>query len=316
MALDSSGNYVSGTADSLLGRLQQERNPVVSTDQGTNSVSPYFLAASPQGTEYTIRNLSNSWQGTQNQVAMSDAQAQAKIAQQNATKAAQAAADKAKNLVAQMQKGAIAADAKNQQALQKLRQAAGQYANSIPSYFPSGTGPSGMRGVSSTAGVDAESTSTYLYAINHGYAGRVNPSNYSKSYTYDPTLDAGRNKAMALASSYLGTRYVLGGESQSAIDCSGLVQAVYQQLGFRVPTHSAADQGQTGGRNNGNGIPGVRTSISNLQPGDIVAWRDGSHIAIYAGHGEIIEAANANVGTVRRKLWAPESAVVGIHLNL
>ena len=45
-------------------------------------------------------------------------------------------------------------------------------------------------------------------------------------------------------------------------------------------------------------------------------WRDGSHIAIYAGHGQIIESANTKVGTVRRQLWDNPGNVVGIRLQL
>jgi cell wall-associated NlpC family hydrolase len=47
-----------------------------------------------------------------------------------------------------------------------------------------------------------------------------------------------------------------------------------------------------------------------------VAWKDGSHIAIYAGNGEIIEAANTRVGTVRRKIWASPDQLFGIAVRL
>src|SRR5690606_5971125 len=109
-------------------------------------------------------------------------------------------------------------------------------------------------------------------------------------------------------SSYLGTPYVLGGTSYRGIDCSSLVMMVYNQLGFNITRHSATWQCKN--------IPGVRTSIANLRPGDIVAWKDGSHIAIYAGNGEIFEAANPQRGTLRRKLWANPNAVYGIALRL
>lgn len=128
-----------------------------------------------------------------------------------------------------------------------------------------------------------------------------------RAYTPDGRLSASRNRALQLASSYLGTRYQLGGTTYKGIDCSGLVMMVYGQLGYKL-SHSASAQGRN--------IPGVRTSLSNLRPGDLVAWKDGSHIAIYAGNGMIIEAANPRVGTVRRKLWAPASAVYGIALRL
>lgn len=129
-----------------------------------------------------------------------------------------------------------------------------------------------------------------------------------RAYKADGTLSDSRNALLKDASSYIGSNYVLGGTTKKGIDCSGLVMAVYNKLGFKVSQHSADWQGDN--------IPGVRTSVKNLRPGDIVAWKDGSHIAIYAGNGEIIEAANTRVGTVKRKLWAPESAVVGIAVRL
>lgn len=133
----------------------------------------------------------------------------------------------------------------------------------------------------------------------------------AKGYnTYSVPAGVTGNRAQALnsAASYLGTRYVLGGRGKGGIDCSGLVMTVYNQLGFNITRHSATWQ-----RDN---IPGVRTNdLNQLRPGDIVAWRDGSHIAVYAGNGEIIEAANPRVGTVRRRLWANPSAVVGIKLR-
>ncbi len=124
------------------------------------------------------------------------------------------------------------------------------------------------------------------------------------TYANDGALSASRNKVLNDAASYLGTPYRLGGLSRQAIDCSGLVIAVYSQMGFKLP-HNARIQGQ---------IMGQRTSVSNLRPGDLVAWNDGSHIAVYAGNGMIIEAANPRVGTVKRKLWS--NAVYGVRVRL
>lgn len=128
------------------------------------------------------------------------------------------------------------------------------------------------------------------------------------AYQPNGALSAARNQALQTATSYLGDRYVLGGTSHNGIDCSGLVMQVYDQFGFGkyLDSHLAGHQAQA--------IPGVRTSVANLRPGDLVCWNDGSHIAIYAGNGNIIEAANERVGTVERKLWS--NNVFGIALRL
>ena len=129
-----------------------------------------------------------------------------------------------------------------------------------------------------------------------------------KAFDNFGNLSSSRQALLNDASSYIGSKYVLGGKTKQGIDCSGLVMAVYNKLGFNVSQHSAGWQGRS--------IPGVRTAVSNLRPGDIVAWKDGSHIAIYAGNGEIIEAANTRVGTVRRKIWASPDQLFGIAVRL
>lgn len=116
-----------------------------------------------------------------------------------------------------------------------------------------------------------------------------------------------RQQIVNTAASYAGTPYQLGGTTATGIDCSGLVMAVYNKFGMGVTQHSAGWQGRN--------IPGVRTSVSNLKPGDIVAWRDGSHIAVYAGNGQIWDASRSR-GTSLRPLWAPLSDVYGIAIRL
>jgi len=119
-------------------------------------------------------------------------------------------------------------------------------------------------------------------------------------------LNQSRQDVLRKTASYAGTKYQLGGTTAKGIDCSGLVMSVYNQAGYDISQHSAGWQGRN--------IPGVRTSVDNLQPGDIVAWKDGSHIAIYAGNGMIWDAAR-RTGTSLRQLWAPQSAVYGIKLR-
>lgn len=140
--------------------------------------------------------------------------------------------------------------------------------------------------------------------------GSLSTASYStgKAWTPNGSLSSARNTVLSEASSYLGTPYVLGGASRRSIDCSGLVMLVYGKVGMKLG-HGATIQK--------NSMPGNRVSnINALRPGDIVAWKDGSHIAIYAGNGEIIEAANPKRGTLRRKLWANPNAVFGIQVRL
>lgn len=113
-----------------------------------------------------------------------------------------------------------------------------------------------------------------------------------------------RRHAIRAAMTALGTPYSWGGNSlRNGVDCSGLVQEAFQRAGINLPRISA-DQARYG----------RRISLRNLKPGDLVAWNNSSrnngadHIAIYIGHGRIIEAAKPGTRVRRRKLGRNEGA--------
>lgn len=126
-------------------------------------------------------------------------------------------------------------------------------------------------------------------------------------YRADGNLSAGRQRILNTAAQYGGTRYQLGGRTATGIDCSGLVMSVYNQLGFNIRSHSVSGQARS--------VPGVKTDVRNLRPGDLVVWNDNSHIAIYAGNGQIWDASRSR-GTTLRNLWASPDKVYGLALRL
>lgn len=83
------------------------------------------------------------------------------------------------------------------------------------------------------------------------------------------------------AKKYLGVPYVWGGtDPKTGLDCSGLVQRVYKDLGIDLP-RVAVDQGNAG------------TTVPNLaaaKPGDLLVMRNGAHIGIYMGNNQYIHA--------------------------
>lgn len=104
-------------------------------------------------------------------------------------------------------------------------------------------------------------------------------------------------KAVAIAMQAVNnhTPYVWGGNSLTkGVDCSGLVQQVYKQLGINVPrtTYEQAKSGKI-------------VSLNNLLPGDLIFYNTGSsdpngigtlsHVAIYIGNGQIIEAPRRGI---------------------
>jgi peptidoglycan DL-endopeptidase CwlO len=74
---------------------------------------------------------------------------------------------------------------------------------------------------------------------------------------------------------------VFGGESTSGIDCSGLVQKTFGDLGISLP-RTAAEQQQVGT---------AVASLADAQPGDLLFFGSPAyHVAIYAGNNELIES--------------------------
>lgn len=96
----------------------------------------------------------------------------------------------------------------------------------------------------------------------------------------------------ATAKSYLGSPYVLGGNTPGGWDCSGFVRYVYKQNGKKISARTAA----------GIWKGGQFAKTSNPKPGDIIIQRGGSHIAIYMGGSRYIGAQNPSSGTAWRDL--------------
>ncbi|WP_431278782.1 C40 family peptidase [Leifsonia poae] len=85
---------------------------------------------------------------------------------------------------------------------------------------------------------------------------------------------------VADAKKYLGVPYVFGGTTSAGIDCSGLVQRVYKDLGIDVP-RLVSGQAKLGTE-----VP----SLAQAQPGDLIVTGGGEHILIYAGDHKVIHA--------------------------
>lgn len=110
------------------------------------------------------------------------------------------------------------------------------------------------------------------------------------------------NAVKDAAMKYIGVPYVFGGEDASGMDCSGLVQRVYADLGIEVPRLVS------GQMKIGTEVP----SLAQAQPGDLIVTDNANHIVIYAGDNKVIHAPyeGRNVSYVER--WFDESEIVTI----
>lgn len=142
--------------------------------------------------------------------------------------------------------------------------------------------------------------------------GSYEPNQQSMEYArnYKPaTNSAARQQVIQTAMQSLGTPYSYGGGSATqrvsrginqgantiGVDCSGLTSYAYAKLGVKLPRTA-----------NGQTTYGVRTSIANAQPGDLVGWAKGGHVAIYIGNGQIIESPHTGAVVRIRNLGKNE----------
>jgi cell wall-associated NlpC family hydrolase len=110
----------------------------------------------------------------------------------------------------------------------------------------------------------------------------------------------GLHPFVRVASRYMGTPYVWGGESKYGFDCSGFIIRVMQDLGYKTLPHSAAEQFNYG----------MPIAKANLKPGDLVffanTYKPGiSHVGIFIGRHRFIHAASTTKGTITSDIRDP-----------
>jgi cell wall-associated NlpC family hydrolase len=101
---------------------------------------------------------------------------------------------------------------------------------------------------------------------------------------------------------YKGVPYVLGGESKSGIDCSGLVQAAFGKLGVAVP-RTVHEQKVLGEKVD---------SLKDAKPGDLIVLNGGDHIAVYMGNDTVIHAPYPGRTVSVQKAWFSDKDITTI----
>ena len=126
---------------------------------------------------------------------------------------------------------------------------------------------------SATTGTDSPMRSAQMFRT-------LTTSGTGPSKATTPAV-SGRD-AVDAAKKYLGVPYVWGGtDPASGLDCSGLLQRAYADLGVELP-RTSGEQAQVG-------TP--VTTLADARPGDLVAFgQPVNHIGMYAGNGQMVVA--------------------------
>jgi cell wall-associated NlpC family hydrolase len=108
-------------------------------------------------------------------------------------------------------------------------------------------------------------------------------------------------KVVDIARQYLGTPYKWGGtDPGKGLDCSGLTQLVYKQVGVGLPRVSR-DQAHAGTRVD---------SLAEARPGDLLFFDSPvHHVGIYLGDDKILDAPKTGDVVRIRKVWEKPSAI-------
>jgi cell wall-associated NlpC family hydrolase len=105
------------------------------------------------------------------------------------------------------------------------------------------------------------------------------------------SVEAPRSADLAAAASlYLGCPYLWGGRSFLGIDCSGLVQEAFRDLGQDVPRDTDMQRARIG-------TSVVVLRLADLYRNDLIYIPD--HVLIYAGKGTVLHASGGDM-TVRQ----------------
>lgn len=109
------------------------------------------------------------------------------------------------------------------------------------------------------------------------------------------------DRAVSIARRYLGVPYKWGGtDPDKGLDCSGLTQLVFDQVGVDLPRTSQA-QAKSGRE---------IASVDDARPGDLVFFDSPvHHVGIYIGDGKILHAPHTGDVVKISKIWEKPSHI-------
>ncbi len=114
---------------------------------------------------------------------------------------------------------------------------------------------------------------------------------YTSAQTLSAEGSATADQIIALAETYIGTPYVMGGNSRDGIDCSAFTKTVFAENGYALPRY-AVEQGYS------EEYPKIE-SVEALEKGDLVFFNTiedsdlCDHVGIYIADGQFIHSGSS-----------------------
>lgn len=102
------------------------------------------------------------------------------------------------------------------------------------------------------------------------------------------------SQAIEFARGVIGAGYSKNPRTGPTYDCSGLTLSAWGAAGVAIPNNSSAQYA---------GLPKI--PLAAVQPGDLIFWGPGgsSHVALYIGGGQIIDASSSQGQVTQRAIW-------------
>ena len=164
------------------------------------------------------------------------------------------------------------------------------------------SGPRAATATAAAATAAAASTSASAESFAASMASALGTAGTAGASALGATGGATGTNVVDAAKKYIGVPYVFGGEDASGMDCSGLVQKVYSDVGIDMP-RLVSGQMKMGTE---------VASLAEAQPGDLIVTGGGDHILIYAGDNKIIHAPYAGRDVCLRDVYMSDSEITTI----
>ncbi|RXK17919.1 C40 family peptidase [Macrococcus sp. DPC7161] len=141
---------------------------------------------------------------------------------------------------------------------------------------------------------------TYTTSNESSSVVRSFSQNAERQYKPAATTSVNNNVASVALSIAAGKSYVFGANSATAVDCSSFAQQVMAAMGKSIPRTTYAQMA-------------AGTPVSNPQPGDLVFFNGGSHVGVYIGNGQMVDALNPYEGVGQRAVSYIDGSITGYY---